>query len=38
VLKAAEKWYPDYALMVATLLYTGMREGELLALQWLDID
>jgi integrase len=31
-------WYPDYELMVVTLFYTGMREGELLGLQWEDID
>jgi integrase len=38
VLKAAVKWYPDHELAVRTLFYTGMREGELLGLQWDDID
>src|SRR5262245_19682977 len=38
VLKAAAKWYPDHELMVWTLFYTGMWEGELLGLQWSDID
>jgi integrase len=38
VLKAAEKWYPDHALAVRVLFQTGMREGELLGLQWQDID
>jgi integrase len=38
VLKAAAKWYPDHELAVRVLFYTGMREGELLGLQWVDID
>ena len=38
VLKAAVKWYPDHELAVCVLFYTGMREGELLGLQWEDID
>jgi len=38
VLTAAAKWYPDYALALRLLFYTGMREGELLGLQWGDID
>jgi integrase len=38
VLAAATKWYPDHALAVRVLFYTGMREGELLGLQWDDID
>ena len=38
VLTAATKWYPDHALAVRVLFYTGMREGELLGLQWEDID
>jgi integrase len=38
VLRTAGKWYPDYELMVVTLFYTGMREGELLGLKWADID
>jgi integrase len=38
VLKAAVKWYPDHELAVRVLFYTGMREGELLGLQWSDLD
>jgi integrase len=38
ILTAATKWYPDLALAVRALFYTGMREGELIALQWGDID
>jgi integrase len=35
---AAAKWYTDGELAVRTLFYTGMREGELLGLQWDDVD
>ncbi len=38
VLRSAAKWYPDHELAVRTLFYTGIREGELLGLQWEDID
>lgn len=38
VLQTATKWYPDHELMIQTLFYTGMREGELLGLQWDDFD
>ena len=38
VLTAAAKWYPDYTLAVRLLFYTGMREGDLLGLQWENID
>src|SRR5262249_40544705 len=38
VLRAAQKWHPDHELAVRVLFYTGMREGELLGLQWDDID
>ena len=38
VLTAATKWYPGHELAVRVLFYTGMREGELLGLQWDDID
>jgi integrase len=38
ILKAAAKWYPDYEVLVATLFYTGMREGEALGLKWQDFD
>jgi integrase len=38
VLTAAMKWYPDHELAVRVLFYTGIREGELLGLQWKDID
>lgn len=38
VLTAATKWYHDHELAVRVLFYTGMREGELLGLQWEDFD
>jgi integrase len=38
VFQAATKWYPDHELAVRVLFQTGMREGELLGLQWDDID
>jgi len=38
VFGAAVKWYPDHELAVRVLFYTGIREGELLGLQWDDID
>lgn len=38
VLQAAAKWYPDHELAVRVLFQTGMREGELLGLQWDDVD
>ena len=38
ILRAAAKWYPDHELAVRTLFYTGIREGELLGLQWDDVD
>lgn len=38
ILKAAAKWYPDHEVLVATLFYTGMREGEALGVQWQDFD
>jgi len=38
VLAAAQKWYPDHALLVTVLFLTGMREGEALGLQWADLD
>jgi integrase len=38
VITAAMKWYPDHELGIRLLFYTGMREGELLGLQWDDID
>jgi integrase len=38
VLQAAAKWYPDHELAIQTLFYIGLREGELLGLQWDDFD
>lgn len=38
ILRAAEKWYPDHETAIRVLFQTGMREGELLGLQWQDID
>jgi integrase len=38
VLAAAAKWYTDDELAVRAIFYTGMREGELLGLQWDDVD
>jgi integrase len=33
-----EEVAPQFRAMVSTLIYTGMRSGELLALRWCDID
>lgn len=33
-LKTAEEYFPDFYPMLFTALYTGMREGELIALTW----
>lgn len=30
--------YPDFSILMKVLLYTGMRSGEALGLQWSDID
>lgn len=38
VLDTAKKHYPDFYPMVFTALYTGMRQGEQLALTWDDIN
>jgi integrase len=38
VLRSAAKWYPEQAVAVELLFTTGMREGELLGLQWDDFD
>src|SRR5262245_53367119 len=38
LLTTAAKWYPEHELAVRVLFFTGMREGELLGLQWDDID
>ncbi len=38
VLKTAEKFYPKFYPLLLTAIMTGMRRGELLALQWKDID
>lgn len=38
VLQTATKWYPDHELAIQTLFYAGMREGELLGLQWDDFE
>jgi integrase len=38
LLDAAERWYSDYADLVALLFFTGVREGEALGLQWGDLD
>jgi integrase len=38
ILTAAGKWYPDHEPAVQVLFMTGTREGELLGLQWTDID
>jgi len=38
ILTTAAKYYPDYELYIRTLFYTGLRVGELLGLQWSDVD
>ena len=30
--------YPDFSILMKVLLYTGMRSGEALGMQWSDID
>lgn len=38
LLKECKKMYPDFYPILATQIFTGMREGELLAMKWSDID
>ena len=38
VLKTAQEFYPKFYPLLLTAIMTGMRQGELLALQWKDID
>lgn len=38
ILETAEREYPEQFDMVATAAWTGMRLGEVLGLQWADID
>ena len=38
LLKECQKLYPDFYPILATQIFTGVREGELLALKWKDID
>ncbi len=38
LLQTASRYYPEYELYIRTLFYTGLRVGELLGLQWGDLD
>lgn len=38
LLSVCKKHYPKYYPILATALFTGMRRGEILGLQWSDID
>ena len=38
LLELCKETYPDFYPILVTALFTGMREGELLALKWTDID
>ena len=38
LLKLCKNTYPDFYAILATQIFTGVREGELLALKWKDID
>ncbi len=38
LLRECKKIYPDFYPILATQIFTGMREGELLAIKWKDID
>lgn len=38
LLRVAEKHMPDWALLFRTLFYTGLRQGEVVGLQWDDVD
>lgn len=38
LLKECKQVYPDFYPILATQIFTGMREGELLAIKWSDID
>lgn len=38
LLKECKQIYPDFYPILATQIFTGMREGELLAIKWSDID
>ena len=38
ILELCKDIYPDFYVILITALFTGMREGELLALKWSDID
>jgi integrase len=38
VLAAAGKWYSEWEVLVTLLFFTGMREREVLGVQWPDLD
>jgi integrase len=38
LLVACRRWYPAYLELIATAAWTGLRQGEILGLQWEDID
>lgn len=38
MLKKCKEVYPDFYPILATQIFTGVREGELLALKWSDLD
>ena len=38
LLAACRRWYPEWLELIATAGWTGLRQGEILGLQWGDID
>jgi len=38
LLVACQRWYPQHLELIATAAWTGLRQGEILGLQWEDVD
>jgi integrase len=38
LLEACARWYPEFWEVIAMAAWSGMREGEILGLQWQDLD